>query len=74
MAEFKRAITLEDTNISFTDFVAESQLEEHLNAADMHMINLNKEWNGLVVPSKLFGSLAIGKSIIYAGPEYSSIV
>ena len=73
VAELKRAITLEDTNIAFVDFVAESMLEAHLNAADMHMISLNKEWNGLVVPSKFFGSLATGKPVIYAGPEDSSI-
>ena len=73
VAALKSAITLEDTNISFVDFVAESMLEEHLNAADMHMISLNKEWNGLVVPSKFFGSLATGKPVIYAGPEDSSI-
>src|SRR5882724_4903738 len=73
VAELKRAMTLEDTNIALVDFVAESMLEEHLNAADMHMISLNKEWNGLVVPSKFFGSLAIGKPVIYAGPDDSSI-
>jgi len=73
VAELKRAMTLEDTNIALVDFVAESILEEHLNAADMHMISLNKEWNGLVVPSKFFGSLAIGKPVIYAGPADSSI-
>src|SRR5438045_5075465 len=39
----------------------------------MHMISMNKEWNGLVVPSKFFGSLAAGKPIIYAGPADSSI-
>jgi len=73
VAELKRALTLEDTNIALIDFVAESMLEEHLNAADMHMISLNKEWNGLVVPSKFFGSLATGKPVIYAGPADSSI-
>jgi colanic acid biosynthesis glycosyl transferase WcaI len=73
VAELKRAITPEDTNIAFVDFVAESRLEEHLNAADLHMISLNKGWNGLVVPSKFFGSLATGKPVIYAGPEDSAI-
>jgi colanic acid biosynthesis glycosyl transferase WcaI len=73
VAELKRAINPEDTNIAFVDFVAESMLEEHLNAADMHMISLNKGWNGLVVPSKFFGSLAIGKPVIYAGPADSTI-
>ena len=73
VAELKRALTPEDTNIALMDFVAESMLEQHLNAADMHMISLNKEWNGLVVPSKFFGSLATGKPVIYAGPADSSI-
>jgi glycosyltransferase involved in cell wall biosynthesis len=73
VAELKRALTYEDTNIALVDFVAESMLEEHLNAADMHMISLNKEWSGLVVPSKFFGSLATGKPVIYAGPADSSI-
>jgi glycosyltransferase involved in cell wall biosynthesis len=73
VAELKKALTYEDTNIALVDFVAESMLEEHLNAADMHMISLNKEWSGLVVPSKFFGSLATGKPVIYAGPADSSI-
>jgi colanic acid biosynthesis glycosyl transferase WcaI len=73
VAELHRALTIEDTNIALVDFVPESMLEEHLNAADMHMISLNKEWNGLVVPSKFFGSLAIGKPVVYAGPADSSI-
>jgi colanic acid biosynthesis glycosyl transferase WcaI len=37
------------------------------------MISLNKGWNGLVVPSKFFGSLATGQPVIYAGPEDSAI-
>ena len=37
------------------------------------MISLKKEWNGLVVPSKFFGSLAIGKPVIYTGPVNSTI-
>src|SRR4030095_3249684 len=73
VAELKKALTYEDTNITLLDFVAESMLEEHLNAADMHMISLNKEWNGLVVPSKFFGSLATGKPVIYGGAQDSSI-
>jgi colanic acid biosynthesis glycosyl transferase WcaI len=73
VAELKSAITHGDTNITFVDFVPESLLAEHLNAADMHLISLNKEWNDLVVPSKFFGSLATGKPVLYAGPEDSSI-
>jgi glycosyltransferase involved in cell wall biosynthesis len=73
IAALKRAVTAADTNIAFVDFVAESQLEAHLNTADMHMLSLHKAWNGLVVPSKFFGSLAMGKPVLYAGPEDSSV-
>jgi hypothetical protein len=71
--EFRAALTPEDTNITLVDFVAEDMLEDHLNAADFHLISLKQEWSGLVVPSKFFGSLAVGKPVIYAGPGQSAI-
>lgn len=71
--ELKTYICSEDTNISFTEFVEEHSLEEHLNAADIHIISLKEGWDGLVVPSKFFGSIAMGKPVIYAGPSNSAI-
>jgi glycosyltransferase involved in cell wall biosynthesis len=71
--ELRNAVTSEDTNISFMNFVEEHLLEDHLNAADIHLISLKKDWSGLVIPSKFFGSLALGKPVIYAGPGDSAI-
>jgi colanic acid biosynthesis glycosyl transferase WcaI len=45
----------------------------HLAAADVHLVSLKKEWSGMVVPSKYFGSLALGRPVIYAGPDESDI-
>ena len=42
-------------------------------AADIHILSLCPGWEGIAVPSKFFGSLAVGKPVLYAGPEKSSI-
>ena len=66
-------ITAEDANIRLLDFVNEEELERHLAAADFHLISLREEWSGIVVPSKFFGSLAVGRPVLYDGPENSAI-
>ena len=71
--ELKAAITSRDTNVRLAPFAEESELEKRLNAADIHLLSLRPEWQGIVMPSKFFGSLAVGKPVIYAGPEFSSI-
>ena len=73
MDELKAAITAQDTNVRLAPFADECELEKRLNAADIHLLSLRPEWAGVVVPSKFFGSLAVGKPVIYAGPELSSI-
>jgi colanic acid biosynthesis glycosyl transferase WcaI len=71
--ELRKAITPQDYNIRLSSFSEESELGKRLNAADIHLLSLRPEWEGIVVPSKFFGSLAVGKPVIYAGPENSSI-
>jgi glycosyltransferase involved in cell wall biosynthesis len=73
VGELREAITPQDTNVRLVPFAEESELEKRLNAADMHLLSLRPEWAGVVVPSKFFGSLAVGKPVLYAGPEFSSI-
>jgi hypothetical protein len=71
--ELKRALQPNDTNVTLTDFADESRLTAHLCAADLHLISLRYQWSGLVVPSKFFGSMAVGRPVVYAGPADSSI-
>lgn len=68
-----KSIRSVDYNIRVASFADESKLEKRLNSADIHLLSLRPEWEGIVVPSKFFGSLAVGKPIIYSGPENSSI-
>ena len=66
-------ITPEDTNIKLVGFASEEDLEKRLAAADIHLVSLREGWEGIVVPSKFFGSLAIGRPVLYSGPTKSDI-
>ncbi len=66
-------ITQEDTNIRLAGFASEAELEERLAAADIHMISLRPGWEGIVVPSKFFGALAIGRPVLFSGTSDSDI-
>ena len=71
--ELKDAVRAEDTNISFAGFASSEELENRLGAADVHLASLRKQWAGIAVPSKFFGSLAIGRPVLYSGPTGSAI-
>lgn len=70
---FRQSITNEDSNISFADFVPIEKLEKHLGSADIHLLSLKKNFTGISVPSKFFGSIASGRPIIYSGAQDSAI-
>ena len=71
--ELKKAVTAEDTNVSFAGFAPEAELEKRLTACDLHLVSLRPEWTGTVVPSKFFGALAAGRGVLYAGSPGSAI-
>ncbi len=66
-------LTVEDTNIRLAGFASEEELEQRLAAADLHLISLRPGWEGVVVPSKFFGAPAIGRPVLFSGPETSCI-
>ena len=37
------------------------------------MVSLRPEWEGIVVPSKFFGSLAAGRPVLFDGPAGSAV-
>ncbi len=71
--ELRAAVTPADSNVSFVPFADEPGLEARLGAADLHLVSLQPAWAGIVVPSKFFGSLAVGRPVLYAGPGDSEI-
>lgn len=66
-------LTPEDTNIRKAGFADESQLGKRLAAADIHLSSLREGWEGLVVPSKFFAALAIGRPVLFHGSERSDV-
>jgi glycosyltransferase involved in cell wall biosynthesis len=71
--ELRAAVRPEDVNVTFAPFGTEAELPARLAAADLHVVSLRPEWQGLVVPSKFFASLAVGRPVLFAGPADSEI-
>jgi colanic acid biosynthesis glycosyl transferase WcaI len=73
VAALRAEVSASDTNVRFAGFAPEAELELRLGAADIHLASLRPDWTGIVVPSKFFGSLAIGRPVVFAGSRRSSI-
>jgi len=71
--DLQNMVTSEDINITFAGFIDERLLPLRLASADIHMISLRHGWEGVVVPSKFFGSLASGRPLLYCGTPDSCI-
>jgi len=72
-AEQTALLTDADTNVTTAGFASEDELAARLAAADFHLISLRTGWEGTVVPSKFFGALAMGRPVIFSGPEGSCL-
>ncbi|GHT83472.1 hypothetical protein FACS1894137_04640 [Spirochaetia bacterium] len=73
LQELHEMVTADDSNITFAGFIDEKILPLRLSAADIHLISLRQGWEGIVVPSKFFGSLAAGRPLLYCGTQDSCI-
>lgn len=71
--DLERALRSGPANVSLAPFAREEDLARHLAAADVRLASLRPEWSGLVVPSKFFGSLAMGRPVLFAGARSSAI-
>ncbi len=57
-------------NVLFQPYQPRERLAESLSAPDVHLISLRPELEGLIVPSKYYGSAAAGRPAIFIGdPE-----
>lgn len=52
------------TNVSFYPFQPKELLSDSLNAADLHLIPLTEKMAKYLLPSKLYGILAVGKPVL----------
>jgi glycosyltransferase involved in cell wall biosynthesis len=61
------------TSVRFEPYQPRDRLAESLSAADVHLVSLRPELEGLIVPSKLYGIAAAGRPTIFVGDERGEI-
>ncbi|HJQ40646.1 MAG TPA: glycosyltransferase family 4 protein [Thermoanaerobaculia bacterium] len=58
---------IRDLNVEIRPYVAREQLEVSLSSVDVHLVSLLPQLEGLIVPSKFYGVLAVGRPVIFLG-------
>ena len=61
------------SNVRIMGYQPMDRLVESLSAADIHFISLDDGFGGMVVPSKVFGVLSVGRPIVFQGSVDSEI-
>jgi glycosyltransferase involved in cell wall biosynthesis len=61
------------SNVRFLPYQPRDTLCYSLSAADVHVVTLRADFEGLLVPSKFVGALASGRPLLYVGPRDGEI-
>lgn len=60
-------------NVQFQPYQLRDDLANSLSVADVHVLSLRPELEGLIVPSKFYGVLAVGRPSLLLGAENGEI-
>ena len=60
-------------NAQFRSYQPREHLAQSLGACDAHLVTLRPDLEGLVIPSKLYGIIAAGRPVLFAGAEDGEI-
>lgn len=60
-------------NVLLLPYQPKSTLSDSLSAADVHIVSLGTGMAGIIHPCKVYGAMAVGRSILYFGPSPSHI-
>jgi glycosyltransferase involved in cell wall biosynthesis len=60
-------------NVLKLPYFPRERLNDSLAMGDVHLVSLHERMAGVVVPSKLYGAFAVGRPILYVGPQESTI-
>jgi colanic acid biosynthesis glycosyl transferase WcaI len=61
------------TSVLFRPYQSRERLAESLSVPDVHLVSLKPELEGLIVPSKFYGTAAAGRASIFIGAERGEI-
>jgi glycosyltransferase involved in cell wall biosynthesis len=53
--------------VRFAGYAPREELSESLSSADAHLVTLLPELEGLIVPSKFYGVLAVARPVLFVG-------
>jgi colanic acid biosynthesis glycosyl transferase WcaI len=56
-------------NVEFRPYAPRERLAESLSSVDAHLVSLQPSLEGLIVPSKFYGVLAVGRPVIFIGAK-----
>jgi colanic acid biosynthesis glycosyl transferase WcaI len=54
-------------NVRFSGYAPRERLSESLSSADAHLVTLRPQLEGLIVPSKFYGVLAVARPVLFVG-------
>ncbi|MBI1289791.1 glycosyltransferase [bacterium] len=60
-------------NVLFLPYQERESLSQSLSAPDAHLVTLQPRYDGLLVPSKIYGILAAGRAVLFAGSENNEV-
>ena len=61
------------TSVVFKPYQSRELLSQSLSAADVHLVSLRPELEGLIVPSKFYGITAVGRPTLFIGDRDGEI-
>jgi hypothetical protein len=73
-AALRRAVSTcgrSGARVEVTGYVGEAETSALLSAARVHLITMSPGWDGIVVPSKLYGCVRTGRPVLFLGPQTS---
>lgn len=62
-----------DTRVKFVGYQPREALSASLSAPDAHLVTLDPRYDGLLVPSKIYGIMAAGRPVLFVGSEENEI-
>jgi glycosyltransferase involved in cell wall biosynthesis len=72
-AQLERVRANAPANVTFRGYAPREQLAESLSSADVQLVSLLPAVEGLIVPSKFYGLLAVGRPVIFIGARDSEL-
>lgn len=60
-------------NIRLLPYQPASRLKELMESGDVHLVSMNQEVAGLIVPVKLYSALAVHRPCVLVGPKQSEV-